>query len=247
MYDVFVTVPGNAVTLLRTLFNVPYDKIIAVAHGRYDIEYGIEQGNDFNALKKYAGVSPDLASYSRSLGVDRNMTLVRNGIHFDYFYQPVSTSLRKVGYGGAFQYSDFQKTHDIKRGWMVKRIAEIAGIPFVPAPAQSYLTMPSYYSSVDCVVVSSTQESCGLPLMEAAASGRVPISTTVGIARDCVGYPGIVLPLDEQGFLNNGVEALLNLANSPKHHTQLCREVQEFSRETFDWPRVIDGWLNLLN
>ena len=48
-YDVFVTVPGNAITALLS-YGVPYSSIIAIAHGRYDIQFGLSEGNDFNAL-----------------------------------------------------------------------------------------------------------------------------------------------------------------------------------------------------
>ena len=246
IYDVFVTVPGNAVSLLTDLFKVPEEKIIAVAHGRYDIEYGIRERNRFDLLRGLAGVSPDLAKHSLRLGIKRKMEIVRNGVHFDYFYQPVSNSMKTVGYGGAYRYQNFSKTEDIKRGYLAQQIANRSNLPFHPAPKQTFLSMPSYYSSVDCVIVSSTQESCALPLMEASASGRLPISTCVGVARDCEGYPGIVLPFEEKVFVEKGIREVLNLVESPKTHTSLCKTAQDYAREAFDWGNVIDDWVKLL-
>lgn len=245
-YDAFVTTPGSAITLLRSLFKVPYEKIIGIAHGRYDLEYGISQGNEFDQLKNFAGVSPDLYAYARELGINRPMEILRNGLHFDYFYQHPAEGLRVLGYSGAFRYENFNKDTDIKRGFLVKQVAERVGIPFKPAPPQTYLTMPQYYSQVDTVLVSSLEESCGLPLMEAAASGRVPMSTPVGIARDDKNYPGIVLPFDEGEYVEQAIEQILYYSRSPNAFRADCKKVQEYAKENYDWPKVIDQWLNVL-
>jgi glycosyltransferase involved in cell wall biosynthesis len=246
-YDIFVTAPGNAISLLRAIFNVPYEKIIGVAHGRYDLEYGLSQGNDFDKLRKFAGVSPDLKEYSKQLGISRDMLVVRNGIHFDYFYQESARKLATIGYGGAFRYEDFKRTQDIKRGYLAQKVAETLNLPFVPSPKQTYLTMPQYYSQVDAVMVSSCQESCALPLMEAAAAGRLPISTRVGVARDFEYFPGIVLPMEEEGYVAEAVDSLSHLLVNEKEFEAKCRNAQEFAKENYDWSKVIEPWLNLLS
>lgn len=246
LYDIFVTVPGNSVTLLRENFGVSYEKIIAIAHGRYDLEYGLSQGNDYNALRGFAGVSPDLHRHAQTLGISRKMDVVLNGIHFDYYYSPVSSSLASIGYGGAFRHHDFSGTVDIKRGYLAQEICSRLGLPFAPAQTQSYLTMPRYYNTVDAVMVCSTQESCALPLMEASATGRLPISTKVGVARDYQSYPGIILPMDESSYVEQGVEILRELMLDPEKHQKKCREVQDFARENYDWSKVIDTWLDVL-
>lgn len=244
-YDLFVTAPGNAITLLRTIFNVPNEKIIGVAHGRYDIEYGINQGNEFDSLKGFAGVSPDLADHAQKHGISRAMEMVRNGIHFDYFYQAPANRVSTVGYGGAFRYEDFNKTQDIKRGFLVQEICKHLNIPFVPAPKQTYLTMPRYYSSVDVVMVSSTQESCALPLMEAAAAGRLPMSTPVGVARDIPGFPGVLLPMNEVAYQEEAIKSLRLYMDNPIEFKNRCLQAQSFARDNYDWSCVINTWLEL--
>merc|ERR1711965_267847 len=100
IYDVFVTVPGNAVTALRS-YGVPYSSIIAIAHGRYDIQFGLAEGNEFDAFRAYGGVSLDLGEYSYNLGITKDFYVVRNGINFDEFYRPVAEQLNVIGYSGA--------------------------------------------------------------------------------------------------------------------------------------------------
>lgn len=247
IYDIFVTVPGNSVTMLNESFHIPPERIIAVAHGRYDIEYGLSQNNQFDRFKKFAGVSPDLAQHSKFLGINRSMNIVRNGIHFDYFCQTPSQKLSTLGYGGAFKHHDYGQTQDIKRGYLAQEIADKLALNFAPAPAQTYLTMPQYYNSVDAVIVTSTQESCALPLMECAASGRLPISTPVGVARDFPSFPGILLPLNERKLVKAAIDSLCQLRFNDEQFQNKCKEAQEYARYNYDWSIVIDDWVALFS
>ena len=246
IYDVFITTPGNAINVLVETFGVPLSRIIAIAHGRYDILSGVKEGNNFKELKQFAGVSPDLAQFAEGLGVERKMKLVRNGVDFNYFYQNASARLKAIGYAGAIAHLDFYGNTDIKRGVLALELASNTNLPFKPAPSQSYLTMPQYYSQVDCIVVTSTEESCALPLMEAAASGRLPISTPVGVARDDDYFPGFILPFNKEGFLKEGKELIDKLEKSPNYHRAMCLMAQDYAREHYDWSKVIDPWLQLL-
>jgi len=185
IYDVFVTLPGSSATSLLTC-GVPYNKIIAIAHGRYDIQHGLSQGNDFKAFRGYGGVSQDLAIFSKSCDIDRNMTIVRNGINFNEFYRPTATELNVIGYAGVVKQSNhFANIKDWKRGHLVASVAEQTHTKLYVPSKRTHLAMSAYYENIDCLMVSSTeQESCGLPLLEAAAAGRLPISTLTGINRD---------------------------------------------------------------
>lgn len=247
IYDVFITVPGNAISILVETFGVSLDRIIAVAHGRYDILSGIKEGNKFESFKQFAGVSPDLMQFAKSVGIEREMVAVKNGIDFNYFYQKESLNLGIIGYAGAISHFDFSGSKDIKRGFLARELALRTNLLLRPAPSQSYLTMPDYYSQVDCVMVTSTEESCAMPLMEAAASGRLPISTSVGIARDDDYFPGFILPFEEKEFLTEGKELVEKLAKSPNYHRAMCLMAQDYAREHYDWSKVISPWLNLLS
>ena len=62
--------------------------------------------------------------------------------------------------------------------------------------------MPGFYSEMDCLINTSTyKETCGLPIMEAAAAGRLVISANIGIVDHLHKSPGIIVPEDEDNFI----------------------------------------------
>ena len=246
-YDVFVTVPGNAVTALLS-YGVPYSNIIAIAHGRYDIQFGISEGNDFNAFRAYGGVSSDLSHFSQQNGINKEFFVVRNGINFDEFYRPVAENLNVIGYSGVIEKDNpHSNIKDWKRGYLVQDIASKTDTKLHLPTQRSHLAMSAYYKDIDCLMVSSTeQESCGLPLLEAAAAGRLPISTLTGINRDFDKPTGIVLPMEEEGYLSGGINCINLLKENPHLFNQLCTNAQEFARMHYDWSVVIDNWIILL-
>jgi len=251
IYDIFVTVPSDAVASLIS-HHIPYSKIIAVAHGERDIDGGLYYQNDFDALLGYAAVSPSLIEYSKKKGISREMKLLRNGIVFDRYYHPIPSSLSVLGYTGSLKHHSFDNSQDCKRSYLVTQIAEKLNLPLALAQPQdktlrSYLRMSEYYSSVDCIIVSSNaSETCGLPLMESAAAGRLPISARIGITCDFENPPGLILPLDEEGFVSEGVEKIKELVANPKKYRNMCKEAQDFAREYYDWKAVIGMWVDLL-
>jgi len=246
-YDVFVTVPGNAVTALLS-YGVPYSSIIAIAHGRYDIQFGLSEGNDFNAFHAYGGVSSDLSVFSQQNGINKEFFVVRNGINFDEFYRPVAEQLNVIGYSGVIEKENpHSNIKDWKRGYLVKEIASKTDTKLILPTQRSHLAMSAYYKDIDCLMVSSTeQESCGLPLLEAAAAGRLPISTLTGINRDFDKPAGIILPMDEELYLSGGINLINTLKQNSHLFNQLCTNAQEFARMYYDWSVVLDGWITLL-
>jgi len=247
-YDVFVTVPGNAITALLS-YGVPYSSIIAIAHGRYDIQFGISEGNDFNALRAYGGVSLDLSHFSQQNGINKEFYVVRNGINFNEFYRPVAEQLNVIGYSGVIEKDNpHSNIKDWKRGYLVQDIASKTDTKLLLPSKRSHLAMSAYYKDIDCLMVSSTeQESCGLPLLEAAAAGRLPISTLTGINRDFDKPTGIILPMEEERYLSGGINSINLLKENPHLFNQLCTNAQEFARMHYDWSIVIGNWITLLS
>lgn len=248
VYDVIVCPSDNAVSTLVNSFKVPPEKIVAIAHGRWDIQLALEMNTDFSRLRAFGGVSNDLARYAKSRGIDREMTVVQNGTSFDYFYRPVSSSLNVIGYAGQFSRDNkYDSINDWKRGSLVQNVASITDTPVYLTPRRTHLCMPDYYGKVDCIMVASTEhESCGLPLLECAAAGRLPISTPVGITRDLDNTPGYLLPMPEADYVREGSWLINSLKSDPALHRKKCEEAQEYAREYYDWSRVIYQWIELI-
>lgn len=244
-FDVFVTVPGNSVTSLVNNFHVPYEKIVAIAHGKYDIEFGLSQGNDFSRFRNYAVVGRSIKDFSREIGVTREPRVLKNGVHFDLFYREVLPFLSNLGYAGTFTHHSFDKKTEIKRGYLAQEVANRVGMAFQPVTPRHYLTMPSYYESVSCVLMTSCEESFGLPMIEAAASGRLPIGTKVGVMKE---YPevGVVLPIEPQQFADGATQAILDRLVHPELYRSDCLKFQEYVRYNFDWSVVSPEWVNTI-
>lgn len=244
VYDAFVTHPGSGVTKLREL-GVPYEQIIAIAHEVSDLEAGITLRNDFERFKQFAVISPSLAQRSAEM-VGRKPLIVRNGIHFDWYYAPPSDSLKTLGYAGSSVSYMSDGVTDRKRGYLAFDLAQKAGLKFTRAEGYNYRTMPLFYNSVDAVVMTSTQEACGLPMMEAAAAGRLTLGTPVGVMEQFPASAGVLLPTEPDELLENGAKVLSYYCASPTKYKARCLEIQDFARETYDWSKVIDGWIEVL-
>lgn len=247
-YDLFVTNPGIPAHTLINDYHVREDQICAVAHGRNDLVQAVELGNDITSLAGFAGVGSSLQRFATDLGISRPMSLVRNGIQVDRFYRPIPHSLQVLGYGGMPDYHDEATSSDCKRVNLAHSLGERLGLPLASAYPRHYLQMPTYYESVDAVIISSDEsEASGLPLMEAAAAGRLPISSRVGIVSEFPNPPGVVLPLSEHEFVDIGVEVLSVLIDDSAQFRLLCQDAQEFAFEHYDWKSVIDAWVELLS
>jgi FkbM family methyltransferase len=246
IYDSFVTIIGDATNILLGC-NIPSEKIIGMAHGYYDLNYGYYI-NDGSKFKKIGVVSPELKEYWNELGIKKPVTVLQNGIDFDYFYSPVTNQLSSVGYCGAFSSKETNPDNeDWKRGYLAKNICEQTNTKFIKCNPLYHLAMPNFYKGVDSIIVSSTDiESCGLPIMECSAAGRLPISTHVGITRRFNNPPGVVLPIEEKEFTISAIEKINELKANPQKFRRTCKEAQEFAYTYYDWSYVIDDWIKFL-
>jgi glycosyltransferase involved in cell wall biosynthesis len=245
LYDVFVTVPGSAVTLLKQKFKVPDNKIVAIAHGNFDVEYGLQEGQCFDSFKGYAVVGNSVREFSKAMGIDKDPRVLYNGVHFDMFYRKAPTEISVLGYGGTLSYQSFNKSTEIKRGHLAVTVAERTGLKFMPVESRHFLTMPAYYESVSCVLLTSCEESFGLPMVEAAASGRLPIGTNVGVLKE---YPdlGLVMPVESDMFVDEASRAILDRLKHPEVYRRECLKSQEFVRCNFDWSVVGSHWVEAI-
>ena len=248
-YDLFVTMP-EAVLHLHYNYKVPLNKIIAVAHEQWDILLAKKEANmDFYPeLHSYAVISKILVDKSLEIGTSIVPKIVSAGIHFDAFYQPIHNSLKNIGYGGESKSLNFFGV-DRKRGHLVEKvISGIEDLNLVSHKFYNHLCMPAYYNKIDALVMSSLEEAGGLPAMEAAAAGKLVIGTPVGYFEENGKHGGgILVPLDELGFLNETRKNLLYYKDNPKEYKEKCEEIQHYAKEHYDWSKTIHSWVELFS
>ena len=244
-YDYIYSIPGETWPLTDS-YGVPHDKIIVVAHGDYDIHHALESRprDEFDKFAGYGVISKYLQEVSAGLGIRRVPTVVRYGTNYRRFLTPVPRELKVVGYGGSM-FRDDSGGVDWKRGALAKEATEAAGLTFTPAGKYHFLAMPAYYRDVDAVVVSSSREGYGLPAMEAAAAGRLVISTPVGGFPDQASWgAGIVAPIEANDFKRFVTDKLSHYKDNPTEFFEMCRSIQAAARN-LDWDFVLDEWIEL--
>ena len=107
--------------------------------------------------------------------------------------------------------------------------------------------MPNFYRNTDCVIVTSDEnEACGLPIMEAAASGRLPLSAWIGITCEFERPPGIIVPSEPDDFVQAAVEHLSELIASPAKYRLMCETAQQFARKNYNWSVVASDWAKVI-
>ena len=84
--------------------------------------------------------------------------------------------------------------------------------------------MPEFYRSVDAVVTSSISEAAQLPVMEAAAAGRLVIGTPVGhFPLRAYQGGGIIAPAAADKFRAFTAATLRYYKDNPTAYVEKCR------------------------
>jgi glycosyltransferase involved in cell wall biosynthesis len=248
-YDLFITALDGVRTLADN-YGVPYNRIIAVSHHEYDIRMLVEQKGVevFDKFANYGVVSEFLYSASLMRGVPRAPMVAPLGINYSEFYSDIPESLATVGYASSMSV----KTYGVewKRGEVAEAAAREAGLPFKVAGSTgnqvSFHDMPDFYRTVDAVLVSSISEAAQLPVMEAAAAGRLVIGTPVGhFPRKAYEGAGILAPIEAEKFKAFAADTLRYYKDNPTVFQDKCRSMQEAAR-LFDWKNAIGGWIDLI-
>jgi glycosyltransferase involved in cell wall biosynthesis len=248
IYDYFVTQP-DAVGILINDYKIPRSKIIAIAHGQSDIlnlknRIGLEVLSD---IKKYLVVSNILKEKSIEFGSPVIPEIINIGVHFNLFYSNPSNSLKAVGYAGAYEVKNLFG-EEIKRGYLVDKAVELSNLAIKKHQFYNYMCMPAYYKEVDSVVMSSIEESVGLPMLEAACAGKLCIGTPVGyFENSSINGGGIQVRLSEDEFLEDTVNTLKYYKSNPQKYRKKCLDIQEYARYNYDWSKVIDQWVELFS
>ncbi len=248
-YDLFITAL-DGVRTLADVYGVPYDRIIALSHHELDIRMLIEQkGIDvFDKFASYGVVSEFLYCASLMQGVRRAPVVASLGINYSEFHTEVPDRLTTVGYASSMSV----KTYGIewKRGELAAHAAREAGLAFKVAGSTasqtSFHDMPDFYRSVGAVVTTSISESGPLPVMEAAAAGRLVIGTPVGhFPLKAYRGGGIIAPVEAEKFKAFTAGTLRYYKENVAAYVDKCHSIQEAAR-AFDWQHTIGDWVALI-
>lgn len=242
--DYFVTTPLEVGTLFS--YQIPIQKIKIVAHGEIDL---------FNACSKighhifencagFAVVGESLKTKAAELEIKRVPELLHIGVDVDRYICKPAEILTSVGYGGIMRAPDFFG-NDIKRGYLVEQCCKTLGLKFKSGKIYHYLSMPYFYKEVDCVIMSSTQESVGLPMLEAGIAGRLTIGTPVGYNK--TNEAAIQVPIDASEFQQEVTKTLTHYIHNPDQFKQKCLETQRYAVNKYSWENYRKEWASFLS
>ena len=244
--SVDLVVSNTGATGALASYDMPLDKLVLMAHGDLDIDnYLKDKHFELRDCAGYAVITNRLVGYSAACGIERVPTVAHVGINTNTFYQPIATALTRVGSAGAW---GDRRAVELKRPYLIERAAQQAGLEFHAAVwrQHSFTTMPGWYGSVGAVMIASTNEAAGMPSLEAAAAGRLLLTTPVGSWPDRISPTGgIALPMEEDAYVEEATAHLVFYKNNPEAYRQKCQQIQEHA-QSYDWSKVIHEWVELL-
>ena len=247
IYDLFMTTPEAVANLVG--LGIPLSKIVCVAHCERDITLAAKNlGTEFySQLAGMGVVCEPLVAVCAAAGISRTPVVVKVGIDFDLFYAPPAAELRNVGYAGEMTFRA-SSGEEIKRPELCQQAATAAKITLKVHEFYNCLCMPAYYRTVDALLMSSSYETAGLPIMEAAAAGRLCIGTPAGyFGENALKGGGILCPMEPALFVKSAAEALSFYAADAVAYRAKCVDIQEFARQHYDWAHVLEPWVELLS
>jgi len=242
-FEYWYTNPPQVPVLMQT-FGIPKERIITVAHADDDIHKAVMAAGPemFDGLKAYGAVHESLVSSSQQFGLTRVPDVVLNGIDFDFFYSPIGNAVKIAGYAGAL-FHNRPDGVDCKRKELIPRVLDGLPLEFKDHNFMHHLCMASFYQTIDALLLPSSYEACGLPMMEAAAAGRLVLcSSGVGYFD---GNFGVNCRLPEDEWVKDARAALL-AHQDPIIYRETCERSQQYARDHFDWSDRIEPWVKLI-
>lgn len=244
--DLIVSTP-HGIAIMIDRYGVAPERCVVILHATRDLEQLTWYSRDnFMRLAGYGVVSEWLLEQSLARGMPRIPQVVPLGINYHSFRAPPAQRLETLAYAGAINPDNIHR--HIKRPWLVQQVSEQTGIYLRIAHSyhRTWITMPGFYRTVDCVLIASTEEGAGLPALEASAAGRLVISTPVGLWRDLNGGTGHTVPIEDSEWVRETVALVEYYRDNPAEFQLKCEQAQEHARQ-FDWSRVIEHWVRLLS
>lgn len=243
-----VTLPYGGTRALLDSYHVAHERIIIVAHDEWDLINLVRHSGteEFDRFAAYGVVSDNLACSSLALGIRRVPHVLRLGIKTARYRHPLPTALNEVGYGTVMSRTTVSGI-ERKRGELARVASERAGLCFRPAFGCRHTEMSAYYGEVQAVLMPSLQEGAGLPVLEAAAAGRLVIGTPVGhFQRLAYEGLGLLAPLDDSAFVDYCATALKFFKQNPSAFRDKTAQIR-VAAQARDWRYVVGDWEAFLN
>lgn len=257
-FDLWFTSPHGWKGLSSYDVGVEPEKMIVVTHSKLDITEPYEQLKDmYDRFYSYGVVSNWLKNESKNYGIKREPLVCPLGIDYKTFKMDISRRLDSIGFASSFnRRHEICRGHDaaekafgmrVKRGYLAEDISIRTDLELKIARnlSTNFNTMPAFYKSVDSILITSTHEGAGLPVLEAGAAGKLVLSTNVGHFEERVGKKGAIeLPMEEHHLVEYATD-ILNYYKINSHiYMNKCFQIQEHA-ESYDWKYVIKDWLKL--
>lgn len=248
-YDFVLSAP-DGVSVLADTYRVPFEKMIVVSHSEFDLQMLIDAKGHavFEQFANYGVVSEHMYCTSMMRGIQKMPMVTSLGVNFEEFYTEIPERLVTVGYASSMSARIFGM--ELKRGELAQASVEDAELAFKVAGSTGNQTsihdMPAFYRSVDAVLISSVSEAGPLPVLEAAAAGRLIIGTPVGhFPQKAYQGGGILAPVEPEKYRKFTGETLRYFRDNPGAFLEKCHAIQSTARK-FDWKYSIDDWVQLI-
>lgn len=257
IYDSILTTPHGYIKLRQqSNFLLPQEKFIVIAHAVLDLDqwFTTHAKTECCSVKSFGVVSKFLQDYAIKLGYPKKPDICNIGININNLNTRISNELKIIGYGSTYHDRNSlpigyeNQPAAKKRSYLVKDVADLCGLQFKIAQKyhNSYVTMSGFYNNIDALIMPSSEEGAGLPALEAAAAGRLVISTPVGHIPDLFGKDGIdIVSIDEIEFISQACDLINMYKSDNRKYKNRCLEIQENAKK-LDWKYKIDSWINML-
>jgi len=180
LYDYIVTTPHGAISLNK-MYNVPLDRIGAIAHSNSDLQHILFTHNlnesFFSEVKSYGVISPIVRTLSISHGIKKIPKVVNVGCFNDLHAKNTSKELTKIGYVGMIHRAFQEEKMDVKRGYLVVKVAERVNLPLIHYKDLHFLCSRTMYCDFDIMLFSSLTEGLPTTILESFSSGTPVIGT----------------------------------------------------------------------
>lgn len=248
-YDYIISTPHGAMTL-NSSYKVPLDRIGAIAHSNSDIQHILFTHNlgkeYFDKFKSYGVISPIIRTMSITHGIYRIPHVVEVGCFNDLHFKNNSKELKRLGYVGKISRGFQEEQIDIKRGNIIVKVAEKTNLPLVHHENLHFLCSKKMYCDFDLMMFSSLTEGLPTVAIESFCSGIPVIGTHTGIFPEMAkSGGGIVLPFEENDYIEKAVSIINNLKENPSNYQQMVSCAIKES-EKFDWSVCKNSWIRFI-